>query len=122
MRKGIQNQNKLRAWHAATLVCAGLALPIQPAVAADDSDQLSLGRKLFMQGAVPSCAVCHSLQAAGAVGAIGPALDELKPDASRVAKVLRDGLGLMPSYKGTLTDVETDALAHFVAKASGGAK
>lgn len=112
-----------RAWNMATLLCAtALALPMQPAMAADDTAQLALGKKLFMQGVVPSCAVCHTLQAAGAEGAVGPVLDELKPDAARVAKALRDGIGQMPSYKGKLSDDEMAALARFVSTASGGAR
>lgn len=121
-RHGTQAQPGLWSRQAATLLLAALALPLQPAVAADDAAQLSLGKKLFMQGVSPSCAVCHTLQAAGAEGAVGPVLDELKPDAARVAKALRDGLGQMPSYKGKLSDVEIAALARYVSKASGGAK
>lgn len=111
-----------RPWLAALLCGTTLAWPLHPAMAADDAAQLALGKKLFTQGAVPSCAVCHTLQAAGAEGAVGPVLDELKPDAARVAKALRDGIGQMPSYRSKLTDDEIAALARFVAKASGGAK
>ena len=49
-------------------------------------------------------------------------LDELKPDAARVAKGLRNGLGQMPPYKDLLTDEQIEALALYVAKASGAAK
>lgn len=100
----------------------GLALTALPTLAADDSAQLALGKKLFMRGVVPSCAVCHTLQDAGAEGAVGPVLDALKPDAARVAKALRNGLGQMPSYKDKLTDAELAALALYVSKASGGAR
>ena len=100
----------------------GLALTALPTLAADDSAQLALGKKLFMRGVAPSCAVCHTLQDAGAEGAVGPVLDALKPDAARVAKALRNGLGQMPSYKDKLTDAELAALALYVSKASGGAR
>lgn len=123
MDNGIPAKPVTRPWNLAALLCVtALAWPMHPAMAADDAAQLVLGKKLFMQGAVPSCAVCHTLQAAGAAGAIGPVLDELKPDAARVAKALRDGIGQMPSYRGKLTDDEMSALARFVAQASGGAK
>jgi len=49
-------------------------------------------------------------------------LDEMQPNASRVAKALRDGLGSMPSFRATLTDAQIEALSLYVAKASGGAK
>ena len=50
------------------------------------------------------------------------AVDELKPDAKRVATALRNGIGLMPSYNGKLSEAEIAALAAYVAKASGGSK
>lgn len=71
---------------------------------------------------MPSCAVCHTLQAAGAEGAVGPVLDELKLDAARVVKALRNGLVQMPSYKDKLTEAEIAALALYVSKASGADK
>ena len=91
------------------------------AQAADSAAQLELGKKLFLQTAVPACALCHTLKAAGAEGAVGPVLDELKPDASRVATALRNGIGQMPSYKASLSEAEIEALSVYVAKASGGA-
>ncbi len=111
------------ARRAASVAFLGaVMLSTLPAKGADDDAQFALGRKLFTQEAVPACAVCHTLQAAGAEGAIGPVLDELKPEAARVAKALRDGIGQMPSYKDKLSEAEIAALAHFVSKASGAAK
>ena len=91
-----------------------------PVWAQDDAGQLGLGKKLFMHGAVPACSVCHTLKDAGANGAIGPVLDELRPDAQRVAKALRNGIGQMPSYMASLSEAQILALAHYVSKASGG--
>ena len=59
---------------------------------------------------------------AGSEGAVGPVLDELKPDANRVSKALRDGLGAMPSFKASLSEAEIAVLAYYVARASGGEK
>ena len=97
------------------------AAAAMPAAAADDAAQIAQGRALFTGGAVPACAVCHTLKEAGSEGQVGPVLDEIKPDAARVAKALRNGLGNMPSYRATLTDSQIDALARYVAAASGGA-
>ena len=121
MRSHNPQQRVLHTLRLASVLAIGLALPVLPTMAAEDSAQLALGKKLFMQGAVPSCSVCHTLQAAGAEGAVGPVLDELKPDAARVAKAMRNGLGQMPSYKDKLTEAEIAALALYVSKASGGA-
>ena len=52
---------------------------------ADEAAQMQRGKQLFTSAAVPACAVCHTLKDAGAEGAIGPVLDELQPDAARVA-------------------------------------
>jgi sulfite dehydrogenase len=91
-----------------------------PAGAADASP-LALGRELFTKTAVPACALCHTLADAGAAGAVGPVLDELKPDAARVAKALRGGIGAMPSYQDKLSDAQIAALAAYVAQATGAA-
>lgn len=87
---------------------------------AADAGELARGKELF--GKIqPACAVCHTLQAAGAEGQVGPVLDELKPNAERVLRALRAGIGVMPSYADKLSDKDMRALAHFVAQASGAA-
>ncbi len=110
-------------WSFAARVAASLALTIAAATAAtaaaDDAAQQAQGRKLFTQLSVPACGLCHTLKAAETEGAVGPVLDELKPTAARVAKALRDGIGQMPSYKGKLNDEQINAIAAFVATASG---
>ena len=88
---------------------------------ADDAGQLALGKALFTKNAAPPCALCHTLKDAGTAGAVGPILDELQPDAERVATALRNGIGAMPSYKALLKEEQIQALARYVAKASGGA-
>lgn len=95
---------------------------VSPARAADDAATLAAGKALFTDGAMPPCALCHTLKDAGTSGAVGPVLDELQPDAARVATALRSGIGAMPSYKATLKEEQILALARYVAKASGGAK
>lgn len=101
---------------------AGFALWALPVLAqAQAVDAAYAAGKVLFSKVTPACAVCHTLRDAGAEGAVGPVLDELKPDAARVAKALRDGLGSMPSYRATLSDEQIAALARYVAKASGGA-
>ena len=92
------------------------------ASANEASSQLALGRRLFTQSATPACAVCHTLKDAEAEGAVGPILDELKPDPARVMKALRNGLGQMPSYRDKLSEAEIQALAAYVSKAVGSAR
>ena len=102
---------------ALALLVAGMATT-GTARAADEAAQMELGKQLFLVGAQPACAICHTLKDAGAEGAVGPVLDELKPDAARVTKALRDGLGAMPSFKATLSEEQIAALALYVSKAS----
>jgi mono/diheme cytochrome c family protein len=77
-----------------------------------------LGRKVFTEIAQPSCSLCHTLQAAGAAGSIGPSLDELKPDKPRVLEAVRKGLGVMPPFADKLTPEQIEAVAAYVAKAA----
>ncbi|MCM5681201.1 cytochrome c [Schlegelella sp. S2-27] len=101
-------------WLLTLVLCAPVL-----AWAGDDEAKFALGKRLFIGGAVPACAVCHTLKDAGSEGAIGPVLDELQPDAARVAQALRTGLGAMPAYGEKLTEVQIDALAYYVSRASG---
>ena len=78
------------------------------------------GKKLFLQTAVPACAICHTMKHAGAAGEVGPSLDELKPDATRVEKAIRNGLGQMPANK-SLSDAQIKLLSKYVASATGAA-
>ena len=81
-----------------------------PAPAAD-------GKTVF---ASAGCGGCHTLGAAGASGAIGPNLDQLKPDAATVAATVKAGAGGMPSFSGKLSDAEIQAVAQFVSTSAGG--
>lgn len=95
---------------AAASLCLLLA---GPALAADPS--VAEGRQLFLNGVppAPACALCHTLKDAGSNGAIGPNLDELKPDQARVAAVIRSGMGPMPAFTA-LSDAQVAALARYV--------
>ena len=73
-----------------------------------------LGKRLFVETASPPCGVCHSLEAAGAKGVIGPDLDTLKPDARRIRTAIAQGVGAMPAYAEQLTDQEVTALVEFI--------
>ncbi len=66
-----------------------------------------------------SCASCHTLADAGATGKIGPSLDDLEPDAARVAKQVTNGGAQMPSFKATLSAAQIQAVAKYVASAAG---
>ncbi len=105
----------------ASAAAAGLlSLAGGVAVAAGPPDA-EAGRALFLKGSTPACAVCHTLADAGTAGTIGPNLDELKPDANRVAQAVRNGIGVMPAFDA-LSDADVQALAKYVSSATGAAQ
>ena len=77
----------------------------------------SAGTKIFLEKAEPSCALCHTLQDAGASGEVGPNLDELKPDLEKVRLAVKNGVGNMPPYGDSLSAAEIAAVARYVAGA-----
>ena len=80
------------------------------------SQESTLGMRLFTGSTQPSCATCHTLEAAGAQGVIGPNLDVLRPNAQRIRAALEQGVGAMPSYANQLSDTEIDALIDFITR------
>jgi mono/diheme cytochrome c family protein len=114
----------MRIFQTVTKAAARIALLFAIACSASSVQAQSnaeRGKELFLKGATPPCALCHALAEAGAVGAIGPSLDELKPDAERVAKAVKNGIGQMPAFS-TLSEQDIQAIAQYVARASGGSK
>src|SRR5919206_514186 len=61
------------------------------------------GAKVF---ATAGCKNCHTLKAAGAQGTVGPNLDQLQPSAALVNKQVKNGGGVMPSFKNKLSPTQ----------------
>lgn len=90
-----------------------------PLSMAADAVQLEEGKLLFSANAKPiACAVCHTLEDAGAAGTIGPDLDELQPDADRIRKTMMEGMGAMPSFADSLEESEREAIIQYVLHAT----
>ncbi|HSB39839.1 MAG TPA: cytochrome c [Gaiellaceae bacterium] len=99
---------------------AAIALALVPLVAGcggSGGGSSSPGGKVF---ASAGCGNCHTLEAAGAKGQVGPNLDELKPDASTVARQVRAGGNGMPSFGGKLSRREIAQVAAFVSSSTRG--
>jgi mono/diheme cytochrome c family protein len=103
----------------AALAAAALALsgcggggdnPTQTGVASEG------GAKVFADA---GCGNCHTMKAAGATGATGPNLDDLRPNADRVERQVRSGGGGMPAFEDRLSDDDIREVAEFVATSSG---
>ena len=66
------------------------------------------------------CGGCHTLKAAGSSGAVGPNLDQAKPDAALVVERVTNGKSPMPSFKGQLSEKQIhDVAAYVVASTQG---
>jgi mono/diheme cytochrome c family protein len=65
------------------------------------------------------CSSCHTLAAAKATGTVGPNLDQLKPADATVKHQVEVGGGVMPAFKGKLTDAQIAAVATFVSSSAG---
>jgi mono/diheme cytochrome c family protein len=65
------------------------------------------------------CSGCHTLKAAGASGAVGPNLDQLRPSAAAVSQIVRSGGGAMPSFSSKLSDAQIAAVAGYVSAVAG---
>jgi mono/diheme cytochrome c family protein len=76
-----------------------------------ESDLIAQGKAVFQRA---GCASCHTLKDAGATGTVGPNLDEAKPPKSLVVERVTNGKGVMPSFKGQLSDAEINAVATYV--------
>ena len=83
-----------------------LALPAK-------SDTLyKIGKDVFLNKAI--CSSCHILADANSKGQIGPNLNEIRADKSRIIIAVTNGIGVMPAYEGQLTTEEIEAVAHYV--------
>jgi mono/diheme cytochrome c family protein len=71
----------------------------------------ALGREVFEAN---GCASCHTLEAAGAAGTIGPNLDESDVSLEQAIEQIRQGGGGMPAFEGRLSEEEIRAVAQFV--------
>lgn len=66
------------------------------------------------------CGSCHTLAAAGATGAVGPNLDDLKPSQETVVQQVTNGGGGMPAFGDQLSEQEIlDVAAYVVASTQG---
>jgi mono/diheme cytochrome c family protein len=77
----------------------------------------SNGEKIF---ASAGCGGCHTLKAAGSTGNVGPNLDDAKPDLALAMNRVTNGSGVMPSFKGQLSDQEIADVAQYVVESTQG--
>jgi cytochrome c oxidase subunit I len=69
------------------------------------------GEEVF---ASAGCGGCHTFEAAGSTGSVGPNLDDLAPSFDEVVSQVTNGGGAMPAFGGDLTEQEINDVAAFV--------
>jgi mono/diheme cytochrome c family protein len=74
------------------------------------------GAKVF---ASAGCGGCHTLEAAGSSGTVGPNLDQAKPDHALVVERVTNGMGAMPSFKDQLSEQQIQDVAAYVVASAG---
>ena len=67
-----------------------------------------------------SCGGCHTLADAGASGAVGPNLDESKPDTELVVTRVTKGQGACPPFGEQLTPQQIADVAAYITQSTGG--
>ena len=74
--------------------------------------KMELGLEVYNNKA--QCGVCHTLQAAGSTGDIGPNLDQFKAQIPQIIYAVTNGIGVMQAWEGILTDEEIEAVAYYI--------
>ena len=90
--------------------------PTQPAPEEPQGDAAA-GEQVF---ASAGCGGCHTLEAAGSSGNVGPNLDDAKPDAALVVERVTKGKPPMPSFAGQLDEQQIEDVAAFVVASTHG--
>ncbi len=75
----------------------------------------SNGAKVF---ASAGCGGCHTLEAAGSSGTVGPNLDQAQPEPSLVIERVTNGQGAMPSFADSLSEQEIADVAAYVSEST----
>lgn len=90
----------------------------EPATTGDEpAGDPAAGEAVFTSA---GCGSCHTLEAAGASGTIGPNLDDAKPDAALVVDRVTNGMGAMPAFEEQLDEQEIQDVAAYVVESTSG--
>jgi mono/diheme cytochrome c family protein len=73
------------------------------------------GEKVF---ASAGCGGCHTLEAAGSSGNVGPNLDDAHPAFALAIDRVTNGAGAMPSFMGQLSEQEIADVAQYVVEST----
>jgi mono/diheme cytochrome c family protein len=65
------------------------------------------------------CGSCHTFEAAGSTGTIGPNLDEAAPSTDLAIERVTEGMGAMPAFGDQLSPEQIRAVAEYVSQTAG---
>jgi len=65
------------------------------------------------------CGSCHTFEAAGSTGTIGPDLDEAAPSTELAVERITEGMGAMPAFGDQLSPEQIRAVAEYVSQTAG---
>jgi mono/diheme cytochrome c family protein len=77
----------------------------------------SNGESIF---ASAGCGGCHTLEAAGSSGTVGPNLDDSQPSFELVVDRVTNGAGAMPAFEGQLSEQEIADVSAYVVESTSG--
>ena len=100
---------------AATTTAAAATTAAATTTAAAAGDPAA-GKTVF---ASSGCVACHTLKDAGSSGAVGPNLDQTKPDAALVRERVTNGMGAMPSFASQLSATQVNDVVAYVSAVAG---
>lgn len=96
--------------------------PTEPAPAATETappaapaGDAAAGKTVF---ASAGCGGCHTLAAAGSSGTVGPNLDQARPELALILDRVTNGKGVMPPFKGSLSEKQIRDVAAYVFQAT----
>lgn len=73
------------------------------------------GEEIF---AANGCGSCHTLEAAGTSGTVGPNLDEASPDFETAYTTIENGRGAMPAFGDQLSEQQIADVAQYVVEST----
>jgi mono/diheme cytochrome c family protein len=81
-----------------------------------ETGNATAGKEVFESA---GCTGCHTLADAGSTGTTGPNLDDAKPDYALVVDRVTNGAGVMPPFKGQLSEQQIQDVAAYVSSVAG---
>ena len=90
--------------------------PAETTPATGGGGDAAAGKAVFTSA---GCVSCHTLADAGSSGTVGPNLDEAKPSSELVVTRVTNGKGVMPPFKGQLTEQQIHDVAAYVSSVAG---